>query len=71
MQPSDDFAGRLLRAMYTVAREAGLASAYPDTREGKLAALQARLRTLESSREWGNDVQRSLVLQELRRLRRA
>jgi hypothetical protein len=57
-----------MRAMDAVAREVGVEAAYPDTRAGKIAALQARLRTIDSSREWCNDFQRWLVLQELQQL---
>jgi hypothetical protein len=45
-----------------------VASAYPPTLAGKRAALRARLRTIESSREWGSDFQRTLVLRALQAL---
>ena len=68
MTMSDDFAHRLELAMRQVAHEVGVASAYPPTPQGQRAALRQRLRTIESSREWGSDFQRTLVLRALRAL---
>jgi hypothetical protein len=62
------FARRLLQAMRAVVREAGHPSAYPPTRGGRLAALRQELKAMDEDRWFFNDVQRTLVLQEIRRL---
>ena len=67
-QGPDDFAHRLELAMRQVARDVGVASAYPPTPQGTRAALRARLSTIESSREWGSDFQRTLVWRALREM---
>ena len=62
----DDFAWHCLRVMRAVARDSGHLSAYPDTLQGRLAALRQRLSAMEEDRWFFNDVQRSLVLEDIR-----
>jgi hypothetical protein len=61
------FARRLFRAMRAVARDAGHPSAYPDTFEGRLAALRQQLRAMGKDRWFFNDYQQGLVIAEIRR----
>jgi hypothetical protein len=63
-----EFERRLSRGLRQVARECGHVSVYPNTREGRLAALRQRLRMMDEERWFFNDVQRTLVLREIRRL---
>jgi hypothetical protein len=66
---ANDFAAHCLRAMRAVARESGHPSAYPDTPQGRLAALRQRLRLMHAERWCFSVFQRSLVLAALRRAR--
>jgi hypothetical protein len=61
------FASRLFQAMRAVARDAGHPSAYPDTQEGRLAALRQQVRAMDEDRWFFNGYQRGLVLAEIRR----
>jgi hypothetical protein len=63
-----EFERCLYRCLHQVARECGHFSAYPNTREGRLAALRQRLRMMDEERWFFNDYQRTLVLREIRRL---
>jgi hypothetical protein len=66
---ADDFAQCIWHAMCAVARESGHPAGYPDTPQGRLAAMRQRLRLMDEERWFFSDFQRSLVLAEHRRLR--